>query len=117
MKAKLKSKTEKSWTNPEGQVKKFFEVEVEGQDKKYGCWQFEKIAAINIGTEFEFTEVEKNGRWSMTVGEPKTGGGGFSRVEKRSRVEIPKTSIRGKLRQGYCGCLHRTEYHNRFQRY
>ena len=67
MKGKILTKDEKSWTNPENVVKKFFEVEVEGIAKKYSCWQYDKLAAIKIGDEIEFTETEKNGRWSMTL--------------------------------------------------
>ena len=73
MKGILAAKTAKSWTNPEGTIKNFYEVEIEGIDRKYGCWQYDKMAPIQIGEEFEFTETEKNGRWSMTLGGAKPG--------------------------------------------
>lgn len=77
LKAKIETKIPKEWTSPEGQIKKFYEVTVEGIPKKYGCWQFEKLAAINIGDEIEFTETEKAGRWSMTLAGTAPKGGGF----------------------------------------
>ena len=73
MKGKLAAKTPKSWANPGGIIKKFFEIEIEGIEKKYGCWQYDLLAAKNIGDEIEFTETEKNGRWSMTLAGGKTG--------------------------------------------
>ncbi len=73
MNGKIQTKTERSWTNPENQVKKFFEVEIEGIAKKYSCWQYDKLAAMKIGDEIEFTEVEKNGRWSLTLAGGKPG--------------------------------------------
>ena len=79
MKGKLATKAAKEWKSPEGQIKKFFEVEIEGVPKKYGCWQFEKLAAMNIGDEIEFEEKEKGGRWSMTLAGAKQGSGFQSR--------------------------------------
>ncbi len=67
MKGKLAAKAEKEWKNPEGVVKKFYEVEIEGIPKKYGCWQYNELAAKNIGDEIEFDESEKGGRWSMKL--------------------------------------------------
>ena len=67
MKGVIETKAEKSWTNPEGQIKKFFEITVEGIDKKYGCWQYDLLSAKNIGDEIEFEESEKGGRWSMRL--------------------------------------------------
>uniref|UniRef100_A0A6H1Z5K4 Uncharacterized protein n=1 Tax=viral metagenome TaxID=1070528 RepID=A0A6H1Z5K4_9ZZZZ len=89
MKGIIETKTEKSWTNPEGQIKKFFDITIEGIEKKYGCWQYDLLAAKNIGDEIEFDEVEKNGRWSMKLagGGFKGGGGGFSRAKSPEEVK------------------------------
>ncbi len=78
MKGKLAAKAPKEWTNPEGQIKKFFEVEIEGIAKKYGCWQYTELAAKNIGDEIEFEESEKGGRWSMKLAGTASKGGGFA---------------------------------------
>ncbi len=67
MKGKIAAKAEKEWKNPEGVVKKFYEVEIEGIPKKYGCWQYNELTAKNIGDEIEFEESEKGGRWSMKL--------------------------------------------------
>lgn len=79
MKGVIETKAEKSWTNPEGQIKKFFEITVEGIDKKYGCWQYDVLAAKNIGDEIEFEESEKGGRWSMRLAGTAPKGGFQSR--------------------------------------
>ncbi len=73
MKGKIAAKAEKEWKNPEGQIKKFFDVEIEGIPKKYGCWQYNELAAKNIGDEIEFEESEKGGRWSMKLAGGKVG--------------------------------------------
>jgi hypothetical protein len=72
MKGKIETITPKSWSNPEGQVKKFAEITIEGIQKQYSCWDAE-IATKKVGDEIEFTEVEKNGRWSLRL--VKAGGG------------------------------------------
>ena len=77
MKGKIAAKTPKEWTNPEGAVKKFFEIEIEGVAKKYGCWQYNELAPKNIGDEIEFEESEKGGRWSMKLAGSAPKGGGF----------------------------------------
>lgn len=75
MKGKIETKTEREWKNPEGQTKKFFDITIEGIDKKYGCWQYNELAAKNVGDEIEFEETEKNGRWSMKLAGAAKGGG------------------------------------------
>ncbi len=77
MKGKLAAKAAKEWKSPEGTIKKFYEVEIEGIPKKYGCWQYNELAAKNIGDEIEFEEKEKDGRWSMTLTGGKSGGFAF----------------------------------------
>jgi hypothetical protein len=67
MKAKIESMTPKEWKNPEGQIKKFYDVTFEGNDKKYGCWQFDLLSKQKVGDEIDITEVEKNGRFSFTL--------------------------------------------------
>ena len=79
MKGVIETKEKKSWTNPEGQIKKFFEITVEGIDKKYGCWQYDLLSAKNIGDEIEFEESEKGGRWSMRLAGTAPKGGFQSR--------------------------------------
>jgi hypothetical protein len=74
MKGKIESITPKSWSNPEGQVKKFAEITIEGIQKQYSCWDAE-ILTKNVGDEIEFTEVEKNGRWSLRLAKAFSGGG------------------------------------------
>jgi hypothetical protein len=76
---------EKVWTNPEGQAKKFYEVQIQGVDKKYGCWDHAIISAHKPGDEIEFTEIEKNGRWTMKLAGGKSGGfGGGGRGSNES---------------------------------
>lgn len=77
MKGIISAKTAKSWKSPEGQIKEFWEIEIEGQSKKYGCWQYVALSAKNIGDEIEFEEKEKGGRWSMTLAGTAPKGGGF----------------------------------------
>ncbi len=87
MKGKLAAKAEKEWKNPEGVVKKFYEVEIEGIAKKYGCWQYNELTAKNIGDEIEFEESEKGGRWSMKLAGTAPKGGGFQ-ARGKSEAEI-----------------------------
>jgi len=88
MKAKLVSKLEKVWKNPEGIDKKFFEVEVEGKDKNYSCWQHSQLLAVKIGDEIEFTETEKSpGRWSMVLAGAKAGGGMRGKSPEELRLQ------------------------------
>ncbi len=87
MKGKIAAKAEKSWTNPEGAVKKFYEVEIEGIQKKYGCWQYNELAAKNIGDDIEFEESEKNGRWSMKLSGSAPKGGFQSRGKSEAELK------------------------------
>lgn len=93
MKAKIETKIPKEWTSPEGTIKKFYEVTVEGVSKKYGCWQFEKLAAMNIGDEIEFTETEKAGRWSMTLAGTAPKGGFHSRGKSPEELALEREKM------------------------
>ena len=74
MKGKIETITPKSWTNPEGQTKNFWEVTIEGVQKQYSCWDA-MFAMYKIGDEIEYIESEKNGRWLLKMNKPSTGGG------------------------------------------
>jgi hypothetical protein len=68
-KGKIESITPKEWKNPEGVVKKFVELVIEGVQKQYSCWDA-SILLSKVGDEIEYTEVEKNGRWSLKLSKP-----------------------------------------------
>lgn len=74
MKGKISNINPKSWTNPEGVAKSFWEFTIEGQDTTYSCWQ-PAFSSKKVGEELDFT-VSADKKGNMTRASLSSVGGG-----------------------------------------
>ena len=93
-KGKIVFITPKSWTNPEGQIKNFFDFGIDGDATTYTCWQTD-FASKKVGDEIEFNAEQKGNNWRATLAgtAPKTSGGGY-RPMSPEQIALEKLKLR-----------------------
>ena len=98
-KGKIKFIIPKSWTNPEGKKKDFYEFGIEGDPITYSCWH-EAFSIKDVGDEVEFEAEQKGQNWRAVLAgtaKPLGSGGGYRPMSPEQQV-IEKL----KLRQMIC---------------
>ena len=93
-KGKIKFIVPKSWTNPEGKTKNFWEFGIEDDPITYSNWQ-DQFSLKKVGDDVEFEAEQKGQNWKATLSgtAPKASGGGYRPISPEQQA-IEKLKLR-----------------------
>ena len=94
-KGKIKFIVPKSWTNPEGKTKNFWEFGIEDDPITYSNWQ-DQFSLKKVGDDVEFEAEQKGQNWKATLAgtaKPSGNSGGFRPMSPEQQA-IEKLKLR-----------------------
>jgi hypothetical protein len=97
-KGKIKFIVPKSWTNPEGKTKNFWEFGIEDDPITYSNWQ-DQFSLKKVGDEVEFEAEQKGQNWKAVLAgtaKPMASGGGYRPMSPEQQA-IEKLKLRCQL--------------------